>query len=208
MRALLRGGGLWIGLIAFVLTGALLLALTPPARAQFSDSFNFLKAVKDRDGAKVQPLVDKPGSTIINAKDPVTGETALHIVVRGRDSTWTGFMIAKGANLDARDAAGETPLIAATRIGWVEGADLLLGRGARVDLANGRGETPLIVAVQTRNLPIVRLMLSFGADPKLTDNAAGLSARDYAARDPRAAPILKMLDEAKPAPKKMMGPTR
>ncbi len=208
LRAVKRGAGLWIGLTAFVLTGAALMLLTPPARAQFSDSFNFLKAVKDRDGSKVMPLLDKPGTTIVNARDGAGGETALHIVVRGRDQTWTGFLIGKGANVDARDAGGETPLLAATRIGWVEGAETLLRGRARINLANTRGETPLIVAVQTRNPAMVRLLLGYGADPQQTDNAAGMSARDYARRDARAAAILKMLDETKPAAKATMGPTR
>ena len=55
---------------------------------------------------------------------------------------------------------------------------------------------------------LVRLLLSAGADPKQTDNVAGYSAHDYAARDPRAATILKLLDAAPAAkPRRAMGPS-
>jgi hypothetical protein len=55
---------------------------------------------------------------------------------------------------------------------------------------------------------MVRLLLSRGADPRRTDNVAGMSALDYARQDPRAAAVLKML-EAKAAPAKpVAGPTK
>jgi hypothetical protein len=43
-------------------------------------------------------------------------------------------------------------------------------------------------------MPMVRLLLSHGADPKRTDHAAGYSALDYARQDNRAAPILRLLE--------------
>lgn len=190
---------LWIGLAAFALTSAALMMFASAAHAQYSDGYTFLKGVKDRDGAKVQPLLDKPGTTIVNARDSDTGDTALHIVVRGRDMVWTNYLLAKGADANARNTAGETPLIVAVHLGWVEGAQALIARRAGVNTGNSRGETPLILAVQARDPEMVRLLLANGADPKQGDRATGMSARDYAARDPRAAAILKMIDEAKPA---------
>jgi ankyrin repeat protein len=203
-----RTRGLWIGLAAFTATGAGMIVLTPPAHAQFaSDSYTFLKAVRERDGGKAQPLLDKPGTTIINSRDPNTGEAALHIVVKGRDAGWTRFMISRGADLNMRDGSGETPLTSAVRIGWDDGVQLLLSQGAKADLPNSRGETPLIVAVQTRDLVIVRQLVAAGANPAVADRVTGQSAKDYAARDPRAAPIAKLLDEAKVKPKTISGPT-
>ena len=175
------------------------------ASAQFSDSYNFLKAVKDRDGNKATDILSKPGSVIVDTRDALSGETALHIVVKRRDITWLAFLLARGAKPDIRDGAGNTPLIAATLIGFAEGADLLLKRGAQVDATNGQGETPLILAVQARDITMVRLLLSAGANPAKTDRATGLSAIDHATRDNRAAMILKLLQDAKPA-KPVAGP--
>jgi ankyrin repeat protein len=169
------------------------------ASAQFSDSYNFLKAVRERDGDKATDLLSKPGTVIIDTRDVSTGETALHIVVKRRDATWLAFLLARGAKADIRDRDGNTPLIAATQIGFVEAADMLLKRRAQVDATNGQGETALILAVQQRDLAMVRLLLAAGANPARTDRAAGMSALDYARRDSRAAVILKLLEDTKPA---------
>jgi len=184
---------------------ALFLLWPSMASAQFSDSYNFLKAVRDRDGSKATDLLSKPGTVIIDTRDVSTGETALHFVVKRRDATWLAFLLARGAKADIRDRDGNTPLISATQIGFVEAADMLLKRRAQVDATNGQGETALILAVQQRDLAMVRLLLAAGANPARTDRAAGMSALDYARRDTRAAVILKLLEETKPA-KPVAGP--
>jgi ankyrin repeat protein len=173
---------------------ALVLVLASPVAAQsYSDGYTFLKAVKDRDGDKATQLLSEPGTTVVNARDS-SGDTAIHIVTRGRDATWLGFLLAKGARSDIQNARGETALSLAAQIGWTDGADLLLNHGASVDLGNDRGETPLIIAVQHRDVPMVRLLLARGANPNKTDHAAGYSALDYARQDSHAVPLLRMLE--------------
>lgn len=185
-----------------------LLATTPATAQQFSAGYTFLKAVRDSDGAKATELLNKPGSgqVLLDTRDPATNGTALHIVTQRRDATWLNFMLARGARSDIRDNQGNTPLMIAAQLGWTDGAQLLLQRGASVDLASGNGETPLIRAVQNRDLAMVRTLLSAGANPAKTDAAAGLSARDYAKRDPRASLILKAIDDARPVKRVKIGP--
>ena len=186
----------------------LMLAFPASGQQTFSDSYNFLKAVRERDGDKVTDLVSEPGTVVINTRDRGSGEGALHIVVRGRDLNWLAFLLGKGARPDLQSNRGETPLTLAAQIGWVEGAEQLLAKRANVNFANGRGETPLILATQRRDIAMVRLLLSRGGDPKRTDNLAGMSALDYAKQDPRAGAVLKLL-EAKVAPAKpVAGPTK
>lgn len=177
-----------------ILTGLMIPGM---ALAQFSDSYNFLKAVRDRDGNKATELISKPGSVIIDTRDQSTGESALHIVTRARDYTWMRFLLARGAKPDSRDSAGNTPLMITAQISFIEGAQLLLGRGVAIDTANSAGETPLIRAVQNRDGPMVQLLMQNGANPNKVDTSAGLSARDYASRDRRSAAILKIIDETK-----------
>jgi hypothetical protein len=188
------------------IAGALACA-TPLAAQSFSEGYTFIKAVKERDGNKVNEMAGGDrGTIVVNSKDAANGDTALHIVTRGRDGTWLAFLLAKGAQPNVQNKAGETPLTIAAQIGWTEGADLLLSRRASVDMANSRGETPLILAAQRRDLPMAQLLLARGADPRRTDNAAGYSALDYAKRDPRGAPLVKLLEAPRAAPKPAMGP--
>jgi uncharacterized protein len=187
---------------------ALALALVPGlAAAQFSDSYNFLKAVRDRDGKKVTDIISKPGSVIIDTRDPSTSETALNIVTRARDLTWMNFLLSRGAKPDIKDKAGDTPLMISAQLGFVEGAQTLIKFRAGVDVPNSAGETPLIRAVQLRNTALVQYLLSVGANPAKSDSLAGLSARDYALRDRRSLAILKLIDAAKPVkPAVVAGP--
>ncbi|HEX8442928.1 MAG TPA: ankyrin repeat domain-containing protein [Allosphingosinicella sp.] len=190
------------------LVTALALAVAAPVAAQdYSNSYTFIKAVKDRDGTKVESLLSAPGSTVLGAKETGSGNGALHLVTLDRDMNWLSFLLGKGLKVDARNGQGNSALSLAAQLGWVEGAQLLLRQSASVDLANNRGETPLILAVQQRDLPMVRLLLSRGADPKRTDSVAGYSAIDYAKRDNRSVAIVKLLEAPRAANKKMQGPT-
>lgn len=187
---------------------ALALVVPSVASAQFSDSYNFLKAVKDRNGDKATELVGKPGSTIVNTRDAASGETALHIVVARRDVTWLGFLLAKGANPNVTDNKGDTPLMAAVQLRFTDGATYLISNGASIDKANDNGETPLIRAVQLRDVGLVRLLVTQGANPDKRDNIAGMSARDYATRDSRTPGLVQALNDAKPVTKpQVQGPT-
>ena len=179
-----------------------------PAQAQFSESYNFLKAVRDADGQKVTDALNKPasGAVIVNTRDASTGEGALHIVTKRRDITWMSFLLSRGANPDMRDATGNTALMLSSQLGFAEGIALLIDRRAQVDLANNRGETPLMRAVQNRDIATVRTLLAAGANPSKTDTSSGLTARQYAERDLRSAAIVKAIDEAKPKTKAKVGP--
>lgn len=189
-----------------------LLVWAAPAQAQFSDGYEFLDAVKKKDGQEVTDMLAGPGSTLINTRDITTGETALHIVVNRRDRTWLEFLIARGANVNIRDARGVTPLVLACNLNFIEGVEVLVARGARVDEPSATGETPLIAAVHARNLELMRVLLRAGADPDRADNS-GRNARDYATLEGRNSPLLGVIErEARPragqqnAP--VYGPTR
>jgi ankyrin repeat protein len=187
----------------------LALACAAPAAAQFSDSYNFLKAVRESDGDKALELLSKPGAPVLNTRDPSTGETALHISIKQHNDNWVGFLLNKGAATELRDREGNTPLHVAAMYGDATAITYLVGQRARVDATNNNGETPLILAVHRRDVALVHLLVDSGADPKIADTIAGKSAAEYAADDPRGAAIAKILADAKPAPKKAIaGPVR
>lgn len=177
-----------------VALGAAILAV--PAGAQFfSDGYEFLKAVKDRDGQAVTDALNEPGTTIVNTRDVSTGETALHVVTARRDALWIRFLTEKGANPNIRNKQGVSPLQLAVTMGYADGVDALLGAGADVEVSNVAGETPLIAAIHARDIPIIRMLLDKGANPDRTDNS-GRTARDYAALMKGNAQVLDEIEKA------------
>ncbi|WP_326523700.1 ankyrin repeat domain-containing protein [Sphingomonas sp.] len=175
----------------------LLAALPAAAPAQrMSDSYEFLKAVKDGDGNKVTEMLDKPGSSIVNTREADSGDTALHIVTRRGDVTYIRFLLSRGAAINSQDARGNSPLVIAVNGNCRECVDVLLTRKANVNLANTSGETPLIRAVQMRNLDLADALLKAGANPDQTDRVAGKNARDYARQDNRSPQLTKLLTDA------------
>lgn len=190
---------------AVMLFALVAMANPPMLQAQFSNSYNFLKAVRDRDGEAATDLLNRPGTTIVNTRELRTGNTALHIVVERRDATWLAFLLQRGADPNIANAEGLTPLMLATNLRYMDGMEVLLSKNANINQANSSGETPLIRAVQLRDLAMVRLLLKNGANPDQADNIAGQSARDYASVDARTASILAEIQQHDAAAKQQNG---
>lgn len=197
---------MWQRLLVSVMLAAAT-AGASPAAAQFSDSYNFIKAVKDRDVNKAIELADKPGTTVVNTRDNDTGETGIHMVTRRGDLGWLGLLYQKGANLNLKDREGNTPLMLATISRWSEGVATLIRLKAQVNIPNRLGETAILKAVQARDLALVKMLIEAGANPDLADNS-GISARAVATSDTRAASIAKLLKDLPVKPTgRMQGPS-
>lgn len=180
-------------------------AIASPAAAQTSmgmEGASFVQAVRDNDDSKAVELL-RSHPNVVDYRDS-KGETALIVAIGQRDAQWTGYLLSQKADPTIAANNGDTPLIAAARVGFNDAVEWLLQFGAKVDDRNKMGETALIVAVQRRQVPIVKLLLAKGADPDRTDTAAGYSARDYAKRDGRNPEILKLIESAKTKP--VIGP--
>jgi ankyrin repeat protein len=170
-----------------------------PALAQAgSNGSRFVEAVKAENASTAKLLLaDQP--TIVDTRDE-KGDTALIIAIGRADPNWTGFLLNSGADPElAERKRGDTPIIAAARVGFDQGAAWLLEKGAKVDSTNRMGETALIIAVQMRDTRLVKLLLRAGADPDKPDASAGYSARDYAKRDTRQRAILQAIEAGKAA---------
>jgi ankyrin repeat protein len=185
--------------LKFAIAALSLGALTAPASSQTGgfDGVQFVDAVRKKDGDKMMEFIRKDGKGIVNARD-VEGNTGLILAITDRSEDFTAFLLNQGADPNLPGHGGDTPLIAAARVGYGDAVEWLIGEGAKVDGTNKMGETPLIIAVQQRQAQMVQTLLSAGANPDKTDNAAGLSARDYAARDSRNRQILQMIEAKKP----------
>jgi ankyrin repeat protein len=182
-------------LYSALIAPALMLGASPAAAQFQSDGYKFLTAVRDAKPNDVISALNKPGNTLVNARDTGTGETALHIVVKRGDQPYTSFLLAKGADPNARDNKGNTPLTLAAAGGYDNLIELLVNGKANVNLGNGSGETPLILAVHRRDTEMVRELIKNGADPDQADVLAGKSARDYATLDTRNSQIARIFAE-------------
>lgn len=170
------------------------LALAAPAAAQFTQNDQSLvNAIRDGDGGKMISLITGNSSDMVNRRG-FDGATPLTAAIERRRTDFMIYLLTHGANPDFATTDGNTPVIAATQLGWSEGAGVLLSAGAKVDSTNRNGETALIIAVQNRSLPLVHLLIAYGADPDKADHASGMNARDYARRDNRVRDLARILD--------------
>ena len=82
------------------------------------------------------------------------------------------MLLLSGANVNAKDNAGNTALIITpnTTVGHADVVRLLLAKGAKVDAANNNGNTSLMSACIMGNSTIVRLLLAAGANVNAADN--------------------------------------
>lgn len=167
-----------LGRIGAIASAAALISAVPAAAQFQSEGYQFLEAVKDRDGDKATEMLNKPGTQIVNSRDLTSGDTGLHIVVAERNLTWVRFLLQKGADPNIKNKKGATPIQIAVSLGFTDGVAALIKGGANVNVTDSTGATPLIAAVIGRRVDLVRLLLEKGADPDRTDNT-GRSARDH-----------------------------
>lgn len=79
-------------------------------------------------------------------------------------------LLEKGVSPDAMDPTNDTPLMTAVREGQIEAARLLLERGAWVDSVDVDDRfSTLTLAVVRNDAPMVRLLLSHGAQTQVLD---------------------------------------
>ena len=83
----------------------------------------------------------------INAEDSEFGVTALSWAALLDNTEIAKFLIAKGADINAKSRDGSTPLHSAAFLGHTEIAELLIQKGAEVNSKNYRDETALDVSV-------------------------------------------------------------
>ncbi|KAK6632983.1 hypothetical protein RUM43_012726 [Polyplax serrata] len=99
----------------------------------------------------------------INKRNP-KGETQLHLACKKKDFKWMKDLIAAGANPNAKDNAGWSPLHDSVFSGNVAVIEFLLENGANVNLPGLENTTALHEAIAKGNKRIVEVLLKYGAD--------------------------------------------
>ena len=125
------------------------------------------------------------------------GQTALLAALAKNDAEEARNLLAQGANVNAQDRQGRTPLMEAIRHHSPLSSSLL-DKGANPNTfataGSSAGITPLQQAVQANDIALVRLLLAHGANPNLqSPHQTNLLAR---ARKHHQAEIVTLLQNA------------
>lgn len=86
------------------------------------------------------------------------------------DTDRVRYLLAHGAHVDAHDGEGYTPLVNATRFGFVDVATLLVEHNAPVNQPDRSHWTPLMYAAWIDSPTLVELLLHHGAKLDATDD--------------------------------------
>src|SRR5205809_916635 len=119
-------------------------------------------AVKAGNRDAVRSILATPaGKTAVNTPEP-DGTTALHWATRADEGTIARLLVAAGANANAVNRYGVTPLSLAADNASVELVDVLLKAGADAKAVIKEGETVLMAAARTGNAKAVQLLIDRG----------------------------------------------
>ena len=102
--------------------------------------------------------------------------------VMAKDIQRVQALLAQGANVNAQDVAGTTPLMEASRWHHPDVVRLLIERGANIHARDMGGSTELMVASIYGSFESVKLLVESGAEINSQDNN-GLTALDVAKTD-------------------------
>ncbi len=162
------------------------------AAAQFSETWEFLKAVEADDRKEIRDRQGKGAN--VNAKNG-DGLPAMIIAAEHGNIGLMQFILELGVNLDGRaEDRRDTALMRRAEIGDMESVRFLVTSGADVNLKDRGGETALMKAVRARKRRIVEFLIASGADVNDTDYT-GRTALNYA-EEARARGIMRLLREA------------
>ena len=144
------------------------------AKPGLDDYSSFLAAVSRNDAAAVhKTLAAHPAYAAMRLPD---GTTAMHIAAVWSAPAAAAALAAAGADIEARDANGDTPLqwsVAAGRPGQVDTAfvSFLLSHHADPNTRNIAGRFPLQSVVEKADMAGAAALLAGKADPNLRDNS-------------------------------------
>jgi len=119
-------------------------------------------------------VTDKPrNKRAINSQKSKPSPTDLSLLretLEKCDEAVCKQLLAKGANVNARDEEGCTPLIWAVLAKNREVVDVLLAHGADVNCKNNQGETAIYWAAMSGDMGITNLLLEKGASVNEKDH--------------------------------------
>ncbi len=156
------------------------------------------RAAEEGNAAEVMALISKGANVNERFSGTVRSEeTVLIMTTQGssyeipydqRESVYCEVMrvlIDNGADLNARDSAGMTALMWASKLDNRERLSLLISRGADINLKSPTGETALTEAYSTGNFDVAQILLANGAEGDINckDNSGNTPLMEAARKE-------------------------
>ena len=163
--------------------------LTAPLAAD-SDT-RLIQAAKNRDTKTFHDLLPKVD---VRAAMP-DGTTALHWAAHWNDAEAVQALIGAGANVNAANDLGVTPLGVACADAGPAIVASLLRAGANPNAALPSGESPLMAATRTGQVESIKALLAHGADVNAREASRNQTALMWAAAQ-RHSDVVQVLLEA------------
>lgn len=165
----------------------------------------FMRAANSGNWKRVLRMINTGANP--NAVDnDFSDNTALHYATKNKEIDVVNALLKKGANVNAANEYGETPLNNALnpldQVVDINLVKTLMGAGAKVNTQSKDGLTPLMQAVGNSDIDIsiIKLLLEKGANPNLT-NKENETALDMAIYEERKdvvellKPLVKKTDD-------------
>ena len=159
--------------------------------AATGESSLIIEAVRNGDTAELRARL--AGPVDVNERQP-DGATALHWAVHHQDVVAADLLIGAGADADAANDLGVTPLLMACRRGPGGLVARLLAAGADANAALPSGETALMAAARAGSVDAVNALLARGARVNAAEATRGQTALMWAVANRHPAVTRVLLD--------------
>jgi len=107
----------------------------------------------------------------------------IHYACRRGHAHIVDYLLQQSASIEAKNATGQTPLMAASQMGHMQVVDVLFRHGANANAEGDHGMRPLHRAAMAGHEEIVRRLLREKADPLAVDHFVLEGAVHHAARE-------------------------
>lgn len=128
---------------------------------------NIPRAAKANDVGKVRQLLSDGASP--NQTDEDNATTGMHVAASTGNLQIMAILYKAGADINARNGVGDSPLDLAAQHDQLDAAKLLLEMKARINDQDKNGMTALMFAAKAGDVEMVHYMLEAGANPNTSD---------------------------------------
>lgn len=115
-----------------------------------------------------------------------SGSVEIFVLAKAGDTAGVEKLVAGGADINARDETGQTPLITAALARQDGVAEFLVSHGASLEARTKKGMTALHAAAYSGDKAIAEMLLKYGADVNDQANIAGITPLHAAAEENHA----------------------